>query len=45
MSEQKKKTIKEELIEMFSDRKQDEKWVEKLKLLLNKYLGTILYTH
>jgi len=37
MSEQKKKSIKEELIEMFSDRKQDEKWVEKLKLLLRTH--------
>jgi len=37
MSEQKKKSIKEELIEMFRDRKQDEQWVEKLKLLLRTH--------
>jgi hypothetical protein len=37
MSEQKKKTLKEELIEMFSNKHQDEKWVEKLKLLLRTH--------
>ena len=37
MSEQKKKTIKEELIELFSDKHQDDKWVEKLKLLLRTH--------
>ena len=39
MSEQKKKSIKEELIEMFNDRKQDEKWVEKLKLMIRAHYG------
>ena len=37
MSEEKKKSIKEELIELFSDKHQDEKWVEKLKLLLRTH--------
>ena len=37
MSEQKKKGLKEELIELFSDKHQDEKWVEKLKLLLRTH--------
>ena len=37
MSEQKKKSIKEELIGLFSDKHQDEKWVERLKLLLRTH--------
>ena len=37
MSEQKKRNLKDDLVVLFSNKKQDEKWVEELKSLLRSY--------
>ena len=37
MEEKKKSSFKEDLIELFEDNKQDDKWVEKLKSMVRTH--------
>ena len=39
IEEKKKSDFKEDLIKLFADRKQDDQWVEKLKLMVRTHYG------